>query len=80
MLAAAVQLEEVLLLARRELGLLAAQAALGLGDLHALARARAYEIGFELGDHGQNVEQQPPDGVGGVVHGAAQVQAGLGGG
>jgi hypothetical protein len=44
------------------LGCFAAQAALDLGDLHAFARARACEIGFELGDHGQDVEEQPPDG------------------
>ena len=61
-LAAAVQLEEVLLVARRELGLLAAQAALGLGDLHAFARARAYEIGFELGEHGRTLKSSRPTG------------------
>src|SRR4051812_29509827 len=43
--------DEVLFLAWCELGLLATEAALGLGDLHAFARACAYEVGFELGDH-----------------------------
>ncbi len=76
-LAGAVQFDEVSFLRRRELGLLAAEAALGLGDLHALARTRAYEVGFELGHHGEHVEQQAPDGVGRVVHRAAKVEADL---
>jgi hypothetical protein len=32
------------------------------------SRVRANQAGFELGDHGQYVEQQPPDRVGRVVH------------
>ena len=57
-----------------ELGLFAAQPALGLGDLHAFAGAGADEVGFEFGDHGQDVEQQPADGVGGVVDGSADAE------
>jgi hypothetical protein len=34
----------------------------------------ADEVGLELGDHGQYVEQQPPDRVGRVVHGAAEAE------
>ncbi len=63
------------LLARGELGLLATQAALGLGDSHAFTRARADQVGFELGDHGRHVEQQSPDGIGRVTHRAAEVEA-----
>jgi len=38
------------------------------------------EIGLEFGDHGQDVEQQPPDRISRVVDGAADVEldAGLG--
>ena len=35
---------------------------------------------LDVGDHGQHVEQQPADGVGGVVHGSAQLQADAAGG
>jgi hypothetical protein len=72
-LAGAVERDEVCLMRRGELGLLAAQPALGLGDLHALACARANQVGLELSDHGQHVGQQPPDRIGRVVHRAAEV-------
>ena len=42
------QLDQVRFLLRRELGLLAAQAPLRLGHLHALARARADQVGFVM--------------------------------
>ena len=58
-----------------ELGLLAAELALVLGDLHAFAGAGADEIGFEFGDHGQDVEEEFSDGVGGVVDGSAEARA-----
>ena len=51
-LAAAVQADEVGFLSGAELGLLAAEPALGLCDFHAFAGAHAGEVGFELGDHG----------------------------
>jgi hypothetical protein len=35
------------------------------------------EVGFELGDHGQDVEQQSPDRVGRVVHRASEVELDL---
>ncbi len=57
------------MLAAVEPGLLAAQSALGLGDLHALAGAEPGQVGLELGNHGQDVEQKPPDGIGGVGSG-----------
>jgi hypothetical protein len=46
----------------------------GLGKPAPLARARTYEIGLELGDHRQQVEQQPPDRIGRVVDGAAEIE------
>jgi hypothetical protein len=41
------------------------------------SRARAYEVGFELGDHGQDVEEQSPDGIGRVVDRPAEVESDL---
>jgi hypothetical protein len=73
----AIERDEVRLLALGQLGLLAAEAALGLGDLHALARARAPDVGLDLGDHGPDVEEQPSHRVGGVVDRAAEVEAHL---
>ena len=54
--------------------------ALGLGDGHALAGAHADEVAFELGDHGQDVEQQLADCVGRVIDGAAEAEFDLAGG
>jgi hypothetical protein len=62
----------VRLLDGAELGLLAAQTTFGLGDLHPLARAQPDQVGLELSDHRQDVEQQPPDRIGRVVHGGAE--------
>ena len=76
-LSSAVQGHEVLFLGGGELGLLAAQPALGLGDLHAFPGPRANEVGFELRDHGQHVEQQAADRVCGVVDVPAQAQLDL---
>jgi len=59
-------------LAGLELGLLAAESALGLGDGHAFAGAGAGEVGFELRDHRQRREQEPANGIGGVMDGAAE--------
>ena len=41
---------------RLELWLLASESSLGFGDFHALAGAQSDEVGFELGDHCENVE------------------------
>ena len=61
-------------LAFAEFGLFAAEPAFGFGDLHAFAGAGADKIGFEFGDHGQDVEEQPADGVGGVVDGSSDAE------
>lgn len=71
MFSSVVQRHHVRCLRFRELGLLAAKPALGFGYLHALSGAGAYEIGFKLSDHGEDVEQQPPDRVRGIVDGSA---------
>ena len=44
-----------------ELGLLAPQPALGLGDLHALPGPHPGQVGLELRHHSQHVEQEPAD-------------------
>jgi hypothetical protein len=62
-----VQLEQVFGLVRLQLRLLAAQPAVGFGDLHPLSGPHPDQVGFELGDHGEHVEQQPAYRVGGVV-------------
>jgi hypothetical protein len=71
---------EMRFLACAELRLFAAQPATSSGDLHPLTGAHLDQVGFELGDHRQDVEQQPPDGVGRVVDGSAEVQLDLAGG
>lgn len=50
-----------------ERGLLVAELALDLGDL--LAFAGSDGVGFEFGEHSQDVEEVLVDGVGGVVDG-----------
>lgn len=63
------------LLAMVEFGLLALEMPLGFGNLHSLTSPQPDEIGFEFGDHGENVEEQWSDGIGGIVDGAAQIEA-----
>jgi hypothetical protein len=36
------------------------------------SRVRADQVGFDLGDHRQHVEQQPPDRIGWIVHRRAE--------
>jgi hypothetical protein len=55
------QADQVGFLSRVELGLLAAQPALGLRDPHPFLGPQPDEVGLELRDHGQHVEQQPAD-------------------
>src|SRR4051794_37879351 len=65
---------------RLSLGCLPRSRPLGLGDLHALDGAKSDQVGLELRDHRENVEQQPTDRVGRVIDRAAQAQADLPGG
>ena len=69
--------DEHRLLLGGELGLLAPQPALGAGDLHPFARAHPDQVGLELGDHRQHVEQQPADRVARIMNRAADAQAHL---
>jgi hypothetical protein len=41
------------------------------------SRVRAHEVGLELGDHGQDVEEQSSDRVGWVMDRAAEVELDL---
>lgn len=71
-LASLVEGDEVFFLGLGELELLAAEFA--LGDLHAFAGAGADEVGFEFGDHNQDVEEELADGNGRVVDGSAEAE------
>ncbi len=46
-----------------EFGLLAPEVAFGFRDLHALSGLQPNEVGFELGHHGEDVEEQPDEGL-----------------
>jgi len=46
----------------------------GLGDRHAFAGAGPDQVSFELGDHAEDAEEQPADGVGAVVDRSPEVQ------
>ena len=74
MLAGAVQLHEVLLLRRGELGLAAAELAGRLGDRHALAGAGTNQVGLELGDRAEDVKEEPADWVRGVVNRSSEIE------
>jgi hypothetical protein len=74
------QRDEASFLTAVELGLLAAQPALGLGDPHALAGTEPDQVGLELSNHREDIEQQPADRIGGVIDRPAQAQADLAGG
>jgi hypothetical protein len=60
-----------------EFGLLASEVPLGFGDLHSFSSPQPDEIGFELGNHGENVEEQPSDRIGGIVDGPTQIETHL---
>jgi len=60
-----------------QLWLLATQTPLGLGYLHALPGAQPNQVGLELSDHREHIEQQPANRVRRVVHRTAQVKTNL---
>ena len=66
---------ELLLLALRELGLLAPEPALGTGLGHALAGAHPDQVGLELGEGGQDVEEHPAHGVMRIMNAGAELKA-----
>ena len=62
------------LLSVGQFGLLAAQFPPGAGDGHALAGAHADEIGFELGEGGEDIEEHLSHGIARVVERPAEGQ------
>ena len=62
------------LLSVGQFGLLAAQFPPGAGDGHALAGAHADEIGFELGEGGEDIEEHLSHRIARVVEGPAEGQ------
>jgi hypothetical protein len=58
----------------------AAEPTLGLRYLHPFSGAQPDQVGLELRDHGQHVEQQPADRVVGVVDRGAETETDLPGG
>lgn len=69
-----VQRQQVLALRGREFGLRAFEFALGSGDANAFAGAQADEVRLKLGHHAEHVEQQPADGIVGVVDAASETE------
>jgi len=63
------------LLAGDEFGLAAFEPAAGAGDGHALTSAHLQQVGFELGEHRQHVEEHLRHRIGRVVDAPAQRQA-----
>ena len=61
------QRNQVSFLAMVEFRLLAPEVAFGLGHLHPLSRAQPDKVGFELRHHSQDIEEQSPDRIVGVV-------------
>ena len=61
-------------LAMVEFRLLAPEMPLRFGDLHSFASSEPNEVGLKLGNHGEDVEEQSSDGIGGIVDGPTQVQ------
>jgi len=60
-----------------QLWLLATQTPFGFGYLHALLGAQPNQVGLELSDHREHVEQQSADRVRRVVHRSAEVETNL---
>jgi hypothetical protein len=58
-----------------EFWLLAAKVPLGFCDPHTLSGPQPDEVGFELGNHGEDVEEQSPNWIGGIVNGPAQIES-----
>ena len=73
--AGAVHAAQLAVLFFGELGFLAAQLALGARDFHAFAGAHADQVGFKLGEGGQDVEEHLSHGVRGVVDRRTQGEA-----
>ena len=74
MLAGGVHAAEFPLLSLGQFGLLAAQLPLGADDGHALPRTHADEVGFELGERGEDIEEHLSHRIAGVAERPAEGQ------
>jgi hypothetical protein len=74
------QADQMCFLSGVELGLLAAEPTLGHRQLHSFSGAEPDQVGLELRDHGQRVEQQPAHRVVRVIDRDAETQTDLPGG
>src|SRR3954469_23042853 len=66
-IASVVHAAQLLLLPVGQLGLLALELAPGAGNRHALARAEADQVGLELSESGQDVEEHLPHRISRVI-------------
>ena len=73
-IAGVVHAAQLVLLFVRQLGLFSAQLPFGSRDGHALPRAHADQVGFELGEGGEDVEEHFAHGVGGIIDARSQSQ------
>lgn len=69
-----VQSDEVGLLLERKFGLHTPEPTAGLRDFHPLAGALTDQVGLELCNHRENVEQKPSDRIGRVVDWTAEAE------
>jgi len=69
-----VQSDEVGLLLERKFGLLTPEPTAGLRDFHPLAGAHTDQVGLELCNHRESVEQKPSDRIGRVVDWTAEAE------
>ena len=72
--ASLVDLDQVLLLRRRQFGLLAPEPTIRLGNLHPLASTCADQVGLEFNDHREHIEEEPADRIGGVMNGTTDTE------
>jgi len=61
-------------LAMVEFGLLASEVALGFCHFHSFPGPQPNEVGLELGNHGEDVEEESSDRIGGIVDGPTQIE------
>ncbi len=61
-------------LAMVEFGLLASEMALGFRHLHPFASSQPNEVGLEFRNHGEHIEQESSDRIGGIVDGPTEIE------
>ena len=61
-------------LATVEFGLLASEVALGFRHLHSFASPQPNEVGLEIANHGEDIEQESSDRIGGIVDRPTEIE------